>query len=712
MKKVTIYLADLCHNQFGLARSSISLGIGTIGAYLIKKFGEKVNVRLFTVYEDLIEAFKEKEPNIVGLANFGWNENLNVKTMSVLRRDFPNVLIVTGGANISPYGATDFSNKKKLTLTEAFCQRQDLQILAKMPHCDYFTHGDGELPVSLIVEQFINHDFSRERMINEKVTVPGSSLVYEKQLIFGGPGKLLKNLDEFDSPYALGLYDEILNKHDLVPQIETDRGCPFQCGFCTIGGWTNAVIKHSVEWSKKEILDLKERSKIKILRIANSNFGLLKQDVEISKFIKNLRDKTGYPNGLRVYSAARGANERVKNLMRELGEMLPLNLSFQSLSGEALTNVTRVNQSEDVVADMSRFATENNLMLSTEIILGLPGETYESFIDTHTQLFKYGFESIVYGPLALIRGSDLYTDEAREKYKFKTKCLLIGKSVSVIEGELCFEYDQCPVTSTTYNEKEYWDMHRVSIFIYMTCRGGYYKELYRHALNNEITFKDIFLEIKNNPSKYPLFSETLDGCIDGIQKFYFNDEDALRKKLEEEIKLNGSVNNIDIAHDYQEATGRLISSEHRRKYINEFSKAIINLHLSKTGTIGDEFCKIVENLKDYTEVAIISPQELPDERLEHISHYDIAEWLEAGCSLPLSTYKLKTQKKFILKVRNYSEHQMLSEVTKDWTARDRSLFYFRQVVSSNHRRIIEKLPDRSSLPISKDDQSISTVSGA
>ena len=40
MKKVTVYLTDLCHTQFGLSRSSISLGIGTIGAYLIKKFGK------------------------------------------------------------------------------------------------------------------------------------------------------------------------------------------------------------------------------------------------------------------------------------------------------------------------------------------------------------------------------------------------------------------------------------------------------------------------------------------------------------------------------------------------------------------------------------------------------------------------------------------------------------------------------------------------
>ncbi len=50
--------------------------------------------------------------------------------------------------------------------------------------------------------------------------------------------------------------------------------------------------------------------------------------------------------------------------------------------------------------------------------------------------------------------------------------------------------------------------------------------------------------------------------------------------------------------------------------------------------------------------------------MEHISRYDIAEWLDSGCSQPLSSYKLKSEKKFILKVRNYNEHQMLNEVRK------------------------------------------------
>ena len=60
MKKTTIYLADLCHHQFGLARSSISLGIGTIASYLIKKLDKEIHPELFTTYEDLIDKGKKK----------------------------------------------------------------------------------------------------------------------------------------------------------------------------------------------------------------------------------------------------------------------------------------------------------------------------------------------------------------------------------------------------------------------------------------------------------------------------------------------------------------------------------------------------------------------------------------------------------------------------------------------------------------------------
>ena len=74
-------------------------------------------------------------------------------------------------------------------------------------------HGYGEIPFVELVEEFIKNKFSRDEMINNKVAVPGSTLVYQNQLIFGGTPPMLSNLDDFDSPYALGLYDEILNKY-------------------------------------------------------------------------------------------------------------------------------------------------------------------------------------------------------------------------------------------------------------------------------------------------------------------------------------------------------------------------------------------------------------------------------------------------------------------------------------------------------------------
>ena len=345
---------------------------------------------------------------------------------------------------------------------------------------------------------------------------------------------------------------------------------------------------------------------------------------------------------------------------------------------------------------MSLFARDKNLMLSTEIILGLPGETYESFLNNYTQLFKYGFESVIYSPLALIRGSDLYTDEARKKYKFKSRYVLIERSVSEIEGELYFEYDESPVESNSYDETQYWNMHMASIFVYMTLRGGYYKELYRHALNSSITFKDIFLEIKSNSKDYPEFSKTLDHCLNSVKKYFFHSVEDLRNALEKEIKLNGSPDNMDIYQEHQVAAGKLLSHEYRKKFINEFTKAIIKIYASRDGDINDEFCEIIEELKIFTESAVISPQELPEERLIHSSYYDIEKWLFEGCDQPLSTYKMKAKKNFILKVRNYSEHKNLDEVTKNWNNKKRCLFYFRQVVSSNHRRIVEKFPITSS----------------
>mgnify|MGYP001349359616 CR=1 FL=1 len=183
-------------------------------------------------------------------------------------------------------------------------------------------------------------------------------------------------------------------------------------------------------------------------------------------------------------------------------------------------------------------ASNNSRSVLYETISLLSTSLISLHVFNTTQLFKYGFESVIYSPLALIRGSDLYTDAAREKYKFKPKYVLIERSVSEVEGELFFEYDESPVESSSYDETQYWNMHMASIFVYMTCRGGYYKELFRHALNSDITFRDIFLEIKDNKDTIKLGYKKI--IISKYNKFNskdFNIEILKCGKIEEVFRL-------------------------------------------------------------------------------------------------------------------------------------------------------------------------------
>ena len=73
------------------------------------------------------------------------------------------------------------------------------------------------------------------------------------------------------------------------PFIESARGCPYACTFCeAASSWYNKVNSFTVERVKKELLYIAKRMKNfpdVPLAIADSNFGMLKRDEEISDYI-------------------------------------------------------------------------------------------------------------------------------------------------------------------------------------------------------------------------------------------------------------------------------------------------------------------------------------------------------------------------------------------------------------------------------------------
>lgn len=77
-KKIIIYLAELAHDEYGLSINSIPLGIGCVGSYSKKIYGDKIEIQIFRRFGDLKKAISEKPPHIVGFGYFSWNDNLTL----------------------------------------------------------------------------------------------------------------------------------------------------------------------------------------------------------------------------------------------------------------------------------------------------------------------------------------------------------------------------------------------------------------------------------------------------------------------------------------------------------------------------------------------------------------------------------------------------------------------------------------------------------
>ena len=120
--------------------------------------------------------------------------------------------------------------------------------------------------------------------------------------------------------------------------LETNRGCPFRCGFCFWGAATNdRVFKFDPERSKEEITAI-SKAGIPFLYIADANWGMLKRDIEISEHIAECNRQYGSPVFI-FFSAAKNSPERVTQITEiftKAGMMNQQPISMQSLNEKTL----------------------------------------------------------------------------------------------------------------------------------------------------------------------------------------------------------------------------------------------------------------------------------------------------------------------------------------------------------------------------------------
>jgi len=360
MHMKNVYMAQMSLELPGSNYYYYPYSVGVVWAYATTQEGIVENYSLGGLYsvKEPIEQLVDRmvEPAVVGLSSYVWNVAYNEALAKEIKLRYPECKMIIGGAE-TPNKSQDF--------------------FADKPHIDYLIHQEGEASFTGLLQSFIGLKSDEE--------VPGISINKNGKTLMTGPSQRIQDLSEVPSPYTMGLFDHL---PDMYPGkiwnavIETNRGCPFMCTFCDWGGTTFSKVKKFGLERIQEELDWMGENKIEMLTNTDANFGIFKdRDMEITDMLIRTKKKYGFPV-LFDTNWSKNATVQLVDMAVKLMEsdmMRRFTMALQSTNQDVLKNIKRVNLKEEAMTKVAETAFANDMSVNTELIIGLPGETWESW---------------------------------------------------------------------------------------------------------------------------------------------------------------------------------------------------------------------------------------------------------------------------------------------------------------------------------------------
>jgi radical SAM superfamily enzyme YgiQ (UPF0313 family) len=486
LKSLKIYLGDLTHDTVGLATEVFPLNVGLVGAYCKKKFGDAVEITLFKYIQDLENAIYQNPPDILALSNYPWCHNIDMAMLRLLASKRPEALRVLGGPN--------FPHQPN----------QQIDFLTQRPLIDIYPYLDGEVSFSNFVEFVLKTGSLEEaRELLKTEAISGCAhLGIDGKLVAAPMPIRLKELDEIPSPYLMGLMDKFFDGR-LSPMIQTNRGCPFSCTYCSDGTQKVSKVNHfSVDRVKAELEYIGQRvpKSTKALFISDLNFGMYTRDAEICMEIGRIKDVYDYPYFIDT-TTGKNSKERVISNIEKLAGSLGMTMSVQSMTTDVLRNIKRENLRLDDFLGLKPAVQRVGLATNAEVILGLPGETKEGHIESIDKLLSLEMDHVLSYTLMMLNGTEMNNPEQRQKWGYKTKFRVIPRDFTALKsGENIVEVEEVAIESNTLPFEDYVFTRKFIIVLYIINNRGL-KPLLRFLLQNKLQIKDLVIRMLNSLSE-------------------------------------------------------------------------------------------------------------------------------------------------------------------------------------------------------------------
>lgn len=463
MKTTKVAICDLTHTAQTISSEFMPYGQACIASYLGSHAQFPREVSVFKFIKELEESIKKSPPDIMGFSHYMWNADLSLKIAKIIKEEYPKTVIIFGGPNFPVE------------------EEREKEWLKANRQVDFFIRLEGEKPFYNLVTALVENDKDIEAV--KRIPVKSVCSFNGREFFIYPTEERIMNLDEIPSPYLNGYLDKYFET-SLWPLLETNRGCPFLCAFCTEGySYFNRLSFRSIDSVREELVYIAKRHRNNsMVFIADSNFLMYKRDLEICRILNTTQAEYNWPIFI---GCSTGKNK--KDIILEGAKLLKgritIAASVQSMDEAVLKNIERSNISLTQLVSMAKEVRDSMGISYSELIACLPGDTVESHFESMKKLVASGISIIKHHVLLLLEGTYLASKEARERFGFRTMWRAVTKSFGSYEFLTrrfdSMEFEEIVVGTKALTLEGYLAIRRLSLVIHYFYNDSLFEEAHK-----------------------------------------------------------------------------------------------------------------------------------------------------------------------------------------------------------------------------------------
>jgi radical SAM superfamily enzyme YgiQ (UPF0313 family) len=311
---------------------------------------------------DIAERILAEEPRIVGLGVYIWNVAPTTQVIAILKRLRPQLRVILGGPEVSH----ETEGQPAVRLADHVILGEADREFAKV--CDMILAG----------------------------TAPGSKVIRPA----------LPDLNSLTLPYEHYTDADIAHR---VVYVEASRGCPFSCEFC-LSSLDTGVRVFPLDALLSAFARLLDRG-VRLFKFVDRTFNL---NIEVSRTLLQFFHERYRPDLLLHFEMI---PDRLPEGLREWIARFPagalqFEIGVQTFNPEVSDRIHRRQNLERLEDNLRFLRRETGVHLHADLIVGLPGESLESFAAGFDRLLALDPHEIQVGILKRLRGTPIVRHDA------------------------------------------------------------------------------------------------------------------------------------------------------------------------------------------------------------------------------------------------------------------------------------------------------------